>query len=158
CLFRKVYIVKFRQLFLAKKDRFVTFFSVLLNKEGIKSSVLFFSGKGNQNMAGSRVALVADDPELASSVQLYLEKQLGQQLLVCPLARIGDYLDGEADGLLLLSAAKDDEVQPIVRLVQDICLQKYPPIVVLLDLSHRPDSPLAMLEPYVARWLRWPED
>ena len=108
-------------------------------------------------MAGSRVALVADDQELARSVLAHLERHLHQPAYVCSFARINDYLDHRADGLLLLAAASDAEAITLVRLVQDICLQKLPPVVVLLDSKPLSGKPLERLEPYVSRRLNWPE-
>ncbi len=108
-------------------------------------------------MAGSRVALVADDPELARSVLAHLERNLHQPAHACSFTRIGDYLDHRADGLLLLAAATDAEAVALVRLVQDISLQKLPPMVVLLDCKPLAGTPLDRLEAYVSRRLRWPE-
>jgi two-component system response regulator HydG len=109
-------------------------------------------------MAGCRVALVADDRELAGSVQAHLEKHLPQPAHYSSYARINDYLDHHADGLLFLAAATDAEAAAIVRLVQDISLQKLPPIVVLLDTKSLTGSPLDVLDQYVSRRLFWPED
>ena len=58
-------------------------------------------------MAGSRVALVADDQELARSIQAHLDKHLNQPAYSCSFARIHDYIDHHADGLLLIAAASD---------------------------------------------------
>ena len=108
-------------------------------------------------MAGSRVALVADDQELARSVLAHLERTLHQPAHACSFTRIGDYLDHRADGLLLLAAATDAEAVALIRLVQDICLQKLPPMVVLLESKPLTGAPLDRLEAYVSRRIRWPE-
>src|SRR5262245_35400943 len=86
-----------------------------------------------RNMAGSRVALAADDADLARSIQAYLEQHLGQAALQTTFARAQEYLDRDASGLLLIAAAGEHDTRAAVQLVQDICLQKLPPIVVLLD-------------------------
>ncbi len=109
-------------------------------------------------MAGSRVALVVDDPDLARSIQAHLEKHLSQPAHCCSFARIHEYLDHHADGLLLIAVATGPEATATVRLVQDISLQKLPPIVVLLNTKPLPGAPLDGLERYVSRRLNWPED
>src|SRR5207302_655580 len=73
-------------------------------------------------------------------------------------ARIDDYLDHRADGVLLLAVATEAEAAAVVRLVQDICLQKLPPVVILLESRHLDGAPLEALELYVSRRLRWPDD
>src|SRR2546423_264191 len=109
-------------------------------------------------MTGSRVALVVDDQELAGSIQAHLQKHLNQPAHCCTFAQIHDYLDHHADGLLLIAAATELEAAATMRLVQDICLQKLPPVVVLLDTKSRTGTTLDSLEPYVSRRLSWPDD
>jgi two-component system response regulator HydG len=109
-------------------------------------------------MTGSRVALVTDNQELARSVQAHLEKHMSQPAYTCSFDRIHDYLDRHADGLLLIAVACDLEAGATVRLVQDICLQKLPPVVVLLESRPQDGSPLDGLERYVSRRLSWPRD
>ncbi len=108
-------------------------------------------------MAGSRVALVADDQNLVRSVTAHLEKHLSLPIYACSFARINEYLDAQANGLLLLSAANEVEVAARVRLVQDVCLQKLLPTVVLLDAGANFEH-LDHLDGYVSRRLHWPED
>ena len=104
-----------------------------------------------------RVALVVDDRALADAVQNHLHKHLGQQAFVCPYETIGEHLASDTDGLLLLVArpADDDKAW---RLVQDIWLQKLPPLVTILEGHPEAGARLAALEPYVARRLSWPAD
>src|SRR5687768_13647022 len=109
-------------------------------------------------MTGSRVALVADDQDLARAIQHHLEKDANPLVFSCSFARIHDFLDGHADGLLLIAAAHNLEAASAVRLVQDISLQKLPPVVVLLDSTPVENPQLAGLDRYVSRRLRWPED
>lgn len=109
-------------------------------------------------MAGSRVAMVVDDQELARSVRAYLDKHALQPLHYCTFTQIHDYLDHDADGLLIIAAASEAEASAAVRLVQDICLQKLPPVVVLVDAKARAESALEGLDRYVSRRLNWPDD
>lgn len=109
-------------------------------------------------MAGSRVALVAEDQELARSVQAHLESTLGRPALLCSFARIGEYLDRDADGLLLVGIANSRDSAAAIRLVQDIALQKLPPTIVLLDAEQAADAPLSVLDRYVSRRLLWPQE
>src|SRR5437879_2229198 len=109
-------------------------------------------------MAGSRVVLVADDQDLARSVQAHLDKQPNQPACVCSFAQVHDFLDHRADGVLLLAAATAEEAAAAIRLVQDVYLQKLPPMVVLLDTNALAAAALDCLVPYVSRRLRWPDE
>jgi two-component system response regulator HydG len=109
-------------------------------------------------MPGSRLALVAQDKEFAGTVQVHLRRQLGQEAFLCDFAGIRAHLGWDTDGLLLLAASSPADSGPIARLIQDITLQKLPPVVVLIEGEHADVGQLAGLSPYVARRLRWPED
>ena len=108
-------------------------------------------------MAGSRVALAADDAALVGALQSYLHEHFKLALVAAPFSRIGELLDRDADGLLLVAASGGIDVQEARRLVQDLSLQKLPPQVVLIDACGD-ISPLLSVERYVARRLRWPHD
>src|SRR5262249_34563628 len=109
-------------------------------------------------MAGSRVVLVADGQELARSVQSHLEKHVNQPARSCSFRDILDLLAHYSDVLFLMAPATDGEGAATIRLVQDIYLQKLPPVVVLLDTNTLAGAPLQSLEPYVSRRLNWPSD
>jgi DNA-binding NtrC family response regulator len=109
-------------------------------------------------MPGSRVALVSDDPRLAEAIQEYLRQHLGHAAYTCPFEAIRERLGPDTDGLLLLAAGRPSDGEGIRRLVQDICLQKLPPVVVIVDGEQCPGEAFAALDPYVARRLRWPDD
>jgi two-component system, NtrC family, response regulator HydG len=110
-------------------------------------------------MSGSRLALVADDQPLANAIQTHLKKNLGQIAFACPLASISSFLSRDTDALLLLAAASQTEAAQIYRLVQEICLQKLPPIIMLVeDANADRTAQFDRLDPYIARKLHWPED
>jgi DNA-binding NtrC family response regulator len=109
-------------------------------------------------MAGSRLALVAEDRSLAEAIQAHLKKHLGQPAFQCAFDTIRDHLARDTDGLLLVGAASAADCQAVAWLVQDVCLQKLPPVLLLVGSPDIPENALAALEPYVARRLRWPED
>jgi DNA-binding NtrC family response regulator len=109
-------------------------------------------------MSGSRLALVADDQRFASSIQTHLKKHLGHNAFECNLATITQHLSRDTEALLLLAAASDTESEQIYRLVQEICLQKLPPIIMIVEDDEADAARLDHLEPYVARKLRWPDD
>jgi two-component system response regulator HydG len=110
-------------------------------------------------MSGSRLALVADDQRFASSIQTHLKKHLGHHAFECDLATITQHLSRDTEALLLLAAASDAEAEQIYRLVQEICLQKLPPIIMIVESDEADGAAhLDNLEPYVARKLRWPDD
>jgi DNA-binding NtrC family response regulator len=106
--------------------------------------------------SGSRVALVTDDNQLAEAVQAHLRKYLGQPAFFCHLDAIREHLGRDTDGVLLIATADPADYKSVRWLVQDVCLQKLPPVVVLLDAMRGEDRPLEALENYVARRLIWP--
>ncbi len=108
-------------------------------------------------MQGSRVALVAADAGLAAAIQDHLRKDLGQNAFFCSFEEIGEHLARDTDGLLLVAAARAADAEPIIRLTQDICLQKLPPVILILEGKQVGPEELRSLEPYVARRLHWPD-
>src|SRR6202011_5370232 len=83
---------------------------------------------------------------------------LGQPAFQCGFDTIRDHLARDTDGLLLVAAVTPADSKPLAGVVQDICLQKLPPVLLLLQSNQVLDEQLAHLDPYVARRLRWPED
>ena len=109
-------------------------------------------------MSGSRLALVAEDQNLAGAIQAHLKKTLGHQAFLCNFNSIRDHLGRDTDGLLLLASSSPTDAENILRLVQEITLQKLPPIIMILEGDRVPSPALNGLEPYIARRLRWPTD
>jgi two-component system, NtrC family, response regulator HydG len=109
-------------------------------------------------MSGNRLALVSDDPRLAGDIQAHLKKALGQAVFHCSLDAIHHHLSRDSEGLLLLATAAPGESERVSRLVQEIYLQKLPPIIMIVEDEVLAGTGLAALEPYVARRLRWPVD
>jgi two-component system response regulator HydG len=110
-------------------------------------------------MPGQRLALVADDQRIATAIQLHLKKHLGQSLLICRFDAVREHLGRDTDGLLLLAAVTPSNVEAIVRLVQEIHLQKLPPLLFLIESKDLPDSKaLRVLDAYVPHRVRWPAD
>jgi DNA-binding NtrC family response regulator len=110
-------------------------------------------------MSGSRLALVADDPRLANAIGAHLKKALGQAPHICPFAAIREHLGPDTDGVLVLAASTNLEATEIIRLVQEINLQKWPPVIlVVAGEAAASAEDLASLDLYVARQVQWPED
>ncbi len=109
-------------------------------------------------MTARRLALVADDPRLASTLQSHLKKAFGREVFSSGLDAIRGQIPHDGNCLLLLAAASPVESERVLRLVQEIYLQKLPPVVMLLEAgSPGPGRGLVSLDPYVACRLRWPE-
>jgi DNA-binding NtrC family response regulator len=110
-------------------------------------------------MSGNRVALVADDQRLAGLIQTHLKKVLGQSLFQCTLEAVRHYVGRDTDGLLVLAANSPGESEGVLRLVQEIYIQKMPPVIMIVA-GEQPGAghELACLDPYVAHRLRWPDD
>src|SRR6516162_1417802 len=82
---------------------------------------------GRQAMSSSRVALVSDDPRLATSIQAHLKKSLGQNVFQCSFESIRNHLGQETDGLLMLATVSVKESDQILQLVREIYIRKLPP-------------------------------
>jgi DNA-binding NtrC family response regulator len=110
-------------------------------------------------MSAGRLALVADEPRFAGAVQAHLHEVLGYPVRRRTYDSIRSALGSDSDGLLLLGIATAVEAEQAVRLVQEVCLRKLPPVLLTLE-AEPPASkdPLTVLEPYLARRLRWPAD
>jgi DNA-binding NtrC family response regulator len=109
-------------------------------------------------MAGSRLALVAEDPRLASAIQLDVRKALGHTAFACRFNSIRDHLGRDTDGVLVIIAASPADREPLTRLVQDIRLQKIPTLMVLAVAEEAAGVDWTPLDRYVFRRVRWPED
>jgi DNA-binding NtrC family response regulator len=108
-------------------------------------------------MSGSRLALVADDPRVTGAVQAQFKKSLGQAAFHRPYQSIRDHLGRDTDGVLVAVVATPADVEPVRSLVQDISLQKLPPVVLLLAGDKALEADLAWTPNAVKRF-RWPED
>src|SRR5437870_3149990 len=109
-------------------------------------------------MLASPVALIADDPELGASLAEHLVGVLDRALVRSSYGDVATLLDRDFDGLLLLTVAGATEVQPVLRLVRDLCLQKFPCSVAVVENGGMPRLELDVLDPYLVRRLRWPTD
>jgi two-component system response regulator HydG len=109
-------------------------------------------------MTGTRLALVADDQRLASTIQMHLKKALGQSVFHCSLGAIRQHLSRDTDGLLLLATTSANESEQVQHLIQEIYLQRLPPVIMIVEGNELAGQDLAGLDPYVAQRLRWPED
>jgi DNA-binding NtrC family response regulator len=110
-------------------------------------------------MTSSRVAIAADDPRLAGGIQAHLKKALGEAGFGTTLAGVRAHLTRASDGLLLLAASSPVEAEQVLRLVQEIYLQKLPPVILVLEAGPPgPGRGLSGLDPYVAARLRWPDE
>jgi two-component system response regulator HydG len=110
-------------------------------------------------MSGSHLALVADDSRLARALETHCHKSLGQMALVCGFDSIRQYLGPDNHGVLVLAAASPDDAKPIVRLVQECFLLKWPvtPFVVAATAAGQAED-WDRLDGYVPERLDWPAD
>lgn len=110
-------------------------------------------------MTVSRLALVADDPRLASTIQTHLQKAFGHPVPTHGLDAVRGHITRDSDGILLLAAATPVESERVLRLVQEIYLQKLPPVLMIVEAgTPAPGRGLSGLDPYVACRLRWPDE
>jgi DNA-binding NtrC family response regulator len=105
------------------------------------------------------LALVAQDEALVDAIQSYFKTTLGQLPFTCSFAAIRERLGHDTDGLLLLATDQPADSDEVLRLVQEISLRQLPPMVVVIESPGAYEHhDLSVLDPYIARRLRWPED
>jgi DNA-binding NtrC family response regulator len=106
------------------------------------------------------LALVADDLRVASAIQTQLKKAFGREVFHTGLDAMRSRITrDDRAALLLLVTASPVESERVLRLVQEIYLQKLPPVLMIIETGAAgPGRGLASLDPYVASRLRWPED
>jgi DNA-binding NtrC family response regulator len=109
-------------------------------------------------MSGSRVVLATDDQRLAGAIQAHLKNALGQTAFQCTLTSVRNHLTRCTDGLLLLATGSPAESEAVYRLVQEIYLQKLPPVIILVSSAAGEAGRLTELDPYVAARLQWPAE
>jgi len=110
-----------------------------------------------RKMADPRVVLATDDSSLLQQVQSLLRESAGPAAFTGSYASISELLTCDSDGLLLLGVSNLTEQSQAKLLLQQLALQKWPAVVVLLDALGSA-SRLEPLERHVSRRLRWPED
>ncbi len=109
-------------------------------------------------MSGSRLLLVAQDSRLAGRVQQQLQATLGVNVHPIEPAGVAHHLGPRSDGLLLLLNTSPADHEPALRLVQEIYLRQFPPIIILIETAAGANEPLAdRLHPYLTDQLRWPD-
>jgi two-component system, NtrC family, response regulator HydG len=110
-------------------------------------------------MSGSRLAIVSEDPRLASTLGAHLQKHLGLAALTRKFETIRDHLGPDTDGVLVMALAAPADAKLALRLVQEIALQKWPPAVIVVATENvQPARELSVLGPHIVRPLVWPEE
>ena len=108
-------------------------------------------------MADPRVVLAADDPALLQQVQSLLRESAGSSAYTGPYAAVADRLTCDSDGLLLLGVSNLAEQSQAKQLIQQLSMQKWPAVVVVLNALGSP-SFLESIDRHISRSLRWPEE
>ncbi len=110
-------------------------------------------------MTGSRVALVAEDQRLATTIQTTLKKAVGQPAFQCKLDAIRNHIGRDTDGILIVALAEPTEAEPLFRLIQEISLQNLDLSVVLVTGPELPPCrELDAVQSHVAARLAWTAD
>jgi DNA-binding NtrC family response regulator len=110
-------------------------------------------------MPGTRLVLVADEPLLASSIQVTARKVMGAPAPQCRYDAVRALLGRDTDGILLLAAANAQDANSALRLVQEICIQKWPPQLIVIAGEGAANAPeWTKIEPFLTRRINWPEN
>ena len=111
-------------------------------------------------MSRIRLALLADDPDLARAIETNLQKTLGQSAQVCKFETVRNRLGPDTDVVLVLAAASSAETGQVGRLVQESSIQKWPHTVLVLagEAAERAKEVGDNLGADGVQQLRWPQD
>jgi two-component system response regulator HydG len=110
-------------------------------------------------MTGSRLALVAEDAQLAATVQESLKSTLSQPAFQCKYDTIRQHLGRDTDGVLVLVVTSTHETELALRLIQELSIQKLPMTVVVLAPEALPAcKEMRLAESQGAFVIRWPFD
>jgi DNA-binding NtrC family response regulator len=110
-------------------------------------------------MSGSRLVLVADDVRLSNAMGAYLKKSIGQPPLVYQLNSVRELLGQDRDGVLVLAASTPEEVKAVQRLIQEVCLQGWPPVLLVVSADAAAGAKeLDSMQAYIVRHLVWPDE
>ncbi len=106
----------------------------------------------------ARLLIVASDEILGRDVQQHL-KGVGLDSEIQNPETVRDCVTFDADGVILLAAADSADCDELIRLVQELRLKQWPANFVTIEANKSiTDSALAVLDPYVKRRFRWPDD
>jgi DNA-binding NtrC family response regulator len=110
-------------------------------------------------MTGSRVALIADDQRLANSIQTALKRAVGQPAFHCKFEATRNHLGRDTNGVLILTLTDPAEAESLLRLLQEVALQKLKLTAIVLTTDGQIECPeLEQIDPYLTARLTWPTD
>jgi two-component system, NtrC family, response regulator HydG len=110
-------------------------------------------------MSSRQLALVADNPRLAHTIQDRLRTTLDHPPLLLPFDAIQEHLEPHFDGLLVCATTSDAHRGRIIDMVRGIRLRQWPSTVLLVEAEGgASNQDLTCLDPYVACRVRWPEE
>src|SRR5690242_11297109 len=104
----------------------------MLRKGNIRQADRKRRAPRTSRMTASRLALVADDQRLVSQIQATLKKAFGIEAPHWGLEAVRS-LPTREPVLLLLAASSPVESERVLRLVQEIYLQKLPAVLVIVE-------------------------
>jgi DNA-binding NtrC family response regulator len=110
-------------------------------------------------MTLTRLALIADDARLSGGLLAVLRRVAGLDLPRWTLDEARNYFCREQSSLWVLAASTPTDADRVMRLVQEITLQRLPIRLILLEACPHdgPGRSLAALNPYVVERFSWPE-
>jgi DNA-binding NtrC family response regulator len=110
-------------------------------------------------MTLTRLALIADDARLGNGLLALLRRISGVELPRWPLDDARHFFNREQSSLWVLAASTPADADRVMRLVQEITLQRLPIRLLLLEAcpNDGPGRSLASLTPYVVERFAWPD-
>jgi DNA-binding NtrC family response regulator len=110
-------------------------------------------------MHSNCLAVIADDPALAESVEASLQAALDLAVHRWSSASARGHLGPDTDGLVILATGGIEDSEHILRLVQEISLRQWLPGLVVLETAQAAaQKDLTCLDGYINRRLRWPDE
>src|SRR5262245_5505551 len=110
-------------------------------------------------MTYGRLALASSDAVFNQELQQHLKAAAGCLALIDTLDAVRKRLGHDVGGVLLVAALRPDDIDEIVRLVQEIRLRQWSTSVVVLESESMARShPASYCDHYVGKRLTWPKD
>jgi transcriptional regulator with PAS, ATPase and Fis domain len=109
-------------------------------------------------MSGSRLVLVTAGQDNLHQLVSNLDEPLRESALLCSYDSVRNYIGPKPSGLLLLVVASDNDVGPLLHLVQEVHLQQWPWKIVIIQFAQSfQGNDLSCIDPLVVARLNWPD-
>jgi DNA-binding NtrC family response regulator len=110
-------------------------------------------------MPSVKLVVAGDDRFFVSVVESHLKEKLGQAAVVCGLSQLAEHAWRIGSAVLVLTAARSDDVGSIAQQVRRACLEAWKGVLLVVgNGTVAEQEELCALEGRIDRLLTWPDD